>query len=108
MNNYNSNEQDDLPKEKKNPPLGKWLLFKLLSLNNFPFGRDRNKEQPLTTVSNHKDQPQMLSSVQEDERSPSLCSHDIRQGRLDKPAGKADPSTSSGRNTAWSIKIFLN
>jgi hypothetical protein len=100
MSNYYSSEQGHLPKEKKNLPLGKWLLFKLLSLNNFPFGKDLNKELSLTTVSNHEGQSQMKSSEQEDERSPSQA--------LDKPASKADPSTSPGRNTAWSIKIFLN
>jgi len=92
MSNSNSTKQDHEPKEKKNPPLGKWLLFKLLSLNNFPFGRDRNKEPLLTTVSNHEGQSQIQSRKQEDEGSTSQA--------LDKPASK--------RNTVWSIKIFLN
>jgi len=82
-----------LPKEQKKAPLGKWFLSNLLRLNNFPFGKDRNRDVLLTTVSNHKGDPQTLyfdklSSGQNDERS--------------------DATGDASRNSAWSIKIFLN
>jgi len=95
MSNYNRSEQGQLPKEKKKAPLGKWLLLKLLGLNNFPVGKDRNRRLLLTTVSNYKGYRQTLTSGQNLEECPSQAQ--------DKLAGKVDSS-----NGVWSIKIFLN
>jgi len=78
MSNTIKKEPGHLPEEKKQAPLGKWLLSNLLRLNNFPFRNGRNKDVLLTTVSNHKGDPQTLcfgklSSGQKDERSALLC-----------------------------------
>ena len=86
------NEPGHLPKEKNNPPLGKWRPLTPADLNSFAL---KFEKQPLTSVSVNKVYSQMLNKEQKDEEALRFA--------LGKLATDDDSST-----TAWKIKIFLN